>query len=627
MATLRGKITLNTKAFKAGVKRVKTMARKLGAQIVDRFKKVGKNTALVLAGATLAAGFVVGKFTKHILESGDELQKMALRTGFTTEELSRLKHAAELSGTSIEGIEDTVKDMQKNLVDAASGSASMREQFSLLNLKVEDLIKLSPAEQFKVISTALADVEHPSQRAAIAMRIFGEGGRRLIPLLANGSEGLRDMKKDADTLGITLGGKQANNMATFNDSVSRLGKSFVGLFQKALGFEDLRLLVDKITESVVTFRESTFFEKTVANISNLLSGALAMGNGILNVLTKTDSNFWKFAGRIGLAAIAAGVAFKSGLMLPIIKGLATLYTAITAISIGEALEESFDLSTRFARIHEKLSSGFDNVMTLIAGKMEGLTDEQIGEMILKRDGERDAVLENLTPENKNFLETLKKKMGENNEAFKHTIGEILGTDDLDGTVSDIIGKYKDGVKDFEKISLENKNNKIDLGADKQLQEFGLLKKQIQEVRKEAGKQVRFFVDLEKYRRDRALGSGGITSRSIRQAGQKAREQISLDGFRRGFQKVGDKFRQDFLKVLNPRKTDLKQNPSRKERLPLIIGGKKRAIAPIGRENIVQNVENKTNQLGELISLTKAANQTRNDMLTAINSMKGGFGSV
>jgi len=627
VATLRGKITLNTKAFKAGVKRVKTMAKMLGAQIVDRFKQVGKNIAVGLLAATAVSGFVVGKFAKQILDSGDQLHKMALRTGFTTEELSRLKHAAELSGTSIEGIEDTVKDMQKNLVDAASGSASMREQFSLLNLNVEELMKLSPAEQFRIISKALTDVEHPSQRAAIAMRIFGEGGRRLVPLLANGSEGLKQMKKDADRLGITLGGKQANNIAAFNDSVSRLGKSFLGLFQKALGFEDLRLLVDRITESVINFRESTFFEKTVANIGNLLSGALAMGNGILNVLTKTDSNFWKFAGRIGVAAIAAGVAFKSGLMLPIIKGLAVLYTAITAISIGEAIEESFDLSTRFARIQEKLSSGFDNVMTLIAGKMEGLSDEEIGEMILERDAQRDAVLDNLSPQNKDFLETLKKKMGENNDAFKQTIGEILGTDDLDGTVSDIISKYKDGVKDFENISLENKNNQIDLGADKQSKEFGLLKKKIQDVRKEAGKQVRFFVDLDKFRHDKSFGSGGITSKSIRQAGQKAREQISLDGFKAGFQKVGDKFRQDFLKVLNPRETDLQTSTQRQARQPLALGNQDRGIAPIRRENIVQNVESKATQLGELISLTKAANETRNNMLTALNSLKGGFGSV
>ena len=45
MSTLRGKITLNTKAFQSGIKRVKTMARNLGRELIDRFKTVGKTIA------------------------------------------------------------------------------------------------------------------------------------------------------------------------------------------------------------------------------------------------------------------------------------------------------------------------------------------------------------------------------------------------------------------------------------------------------------------------------------------------------------------------------------------------------------------------------------------------------
>ena len=295
MSTLRGKITLNTKAFQQGIKRVKAMAQRLGSELVTRFKTAGKVITVGLAGASLAAGLVIGKVATQTLKTGDEIHKMGLRTGFTAEELTRLKHAAELSGTTIEGIEDTVKDMQKNLVDASQGSVTMREQFKLLNLNVEELINLSPEEQFKRITSALADVNDPTQRAAISMRIFGEGGRRLIPMLAEGSAGLEKMKADADKLGITMSGKQVQNLAAFNDSISRLGKSLLGLFQKALGFEDLRLLTDQITEAIIRFRESTFFATTIKNIQNLVSSVIAMGSGILNVITKADENFWKFA--------------------------------------------------------------------------------------------------------------------------------------------------------------------------------------------------------------------------------------------------------------------------------------------------------------------------------------------
>ena len=92
--------------------------------------------------------------------------------------------------------------------------------------------------------------------------------------------------------------------------------------------------------------------------------------------------------------------------------------------------------------------------------------------------------------------------------------------------------------------------------------------------------------------------------------------------------MGDKFRQDFLKVLKPRQSELATASQRaQQKRPLVVGAQRKALAPLKRENIVQNVESKVTQLGELISLTKSANETRNNLLTAINSMKGGFGSV
>ena len=309
-------------------------------------------------------------------------------------------------------------------------------------------------------------------------------------------------------------------------------------------------------------------------------------------------------------------------MIPIFKALTILYTAITAISIGEALEESFDLSTRFARIMATMSSGFDNIMTLIAGKLEALTDEEIGEQLLERDTRLKEQLDNLTVETRDFVETLKTKINENNEGLKNVVGSLLGTDDLDGTIDDILGKYKQGVKDFEQISIDNKKNQIDLGADQQINQFGQLKKQIEDVRKEAGKQVSFFVDLDQLKQDRLNSgrSGGVTSRAIREAGAFFRDQISLKKFKENFQSVGNRFRRGF------NGQDESENPTTPG-----IGVRQRVRAggatPARRGNIAQNVEAKTTQLSELISLTKSANETRSSILTAITKLSGGFGSV
>ena len=79
---------------------------------------VGKSAAVAGAAVTALAAISIHSFAS----AGDEVQKMALRTGFSVEELSRLKFAAEQSGTSLAGLETGVRTMQKRMLDADAGS-------------------------------------------------------------------------------------------------------------------------------------------------------------------------------------------------------------------------------------------------------------------------------------------------------------------------------------------------------------------------------------------------------------------------------------------------------------------------------------------------------------------------
>ena len=83
-------VNANTKKAKDGL-----------AGVADKMKAVGK-AATIAGGAITAIG--VGSITTFA-KMGDEVQKMALRTGFSTEALSELSVAAELSGSSLKGME------------------------------------------------------------------------------------------------------------------------------------------------------------------------------------------------------------------------------------------------------------------------------------------------------------------------------------------------------------------------------------------------------------------------------------------------------------------------------------------------------------------------------------------
>ncbi len=167
----------------------------------------GMGTKMLGWGAAMLAPLAAG--VKTFLGLGDSLSKMSDRTGISVEALSELTHAAKLSGTDTETFENGIRKMQKTLVDAATGSKESQEAIQRLGLSIDQLMALSPDEQFSAIAEALARVKDPTQRAAMAMEIFGKSGTKLLPMIAGGAKGIEDLRKRARDLGYTMSGEDA----------------------------------------------------------------------------------------------------------------------------------------------------------------------------------------------------------------------------------------------------------------------------------------------------------------------------------------------------------------------------------------------------------------------------------
>ena len=206
----------------------------------------------IAAGAAAVGG--IAAFAKSSIsafaQAGDEVQKMALRTGFTTEALSELKHAAELSGASLSSMENGVKRMQRTILDAENGLSTATDAFEMLGIEMADVEVKTPEEQFTLLSGALADVEDASRRSALAQQVFGRAGTQLLPMLAAGKDGLAAMRQEAHDLGIVFDQDAANSAAEYQDSLTKLKGAFQGI-QFAVGKALVPVLVpliEKFTE-------------------------------------------------------------------------------------------------------------------------------------------------------------------------------------------------------------------------------------------------------------------------------------------------------------------------------------------------------------------------------------------
>ena len=85
--------------------------------------------------------------------------------------------------------------MQKFLVEAAQGSKGAGDTLSKLGLRLSDLGRLSPDQQFELLADRISKIQDPAIRAATAMEVFGKTGTSLLPLMQDGAKGIEALKQ------------------------------------------------------------------------------------------------------------------------------------------------------------------------------------------------------------------------------------------------------------------------------------------------------------------------------------------------------------------------------------------------------------------------------------------------
>lgn len=192
-----------------------------GKQATDGMKKgfltlnnVVKGTVI---GAIAAVVFQMKSLITSTLEYGDKLNKLSIRLGVSVKSLDKLKHIAELSGTSLDAVSRSFIAMTRNIDMASTGLGEAAKAFDELGISVDDLLKLDPEEQFLQIVEALAKIENPTKRNAVGMRILGRTFIETVPMI----EDLR-AKMDETSTAFSKDGTDA--IAKFNDNMAELGR-------------------------------------------------------------------------------------------------------------------------------------------------------------------------------------------------------------------------------------------------------------------------------------------------------------------------------------------------------------------------------------------------------------------
>jgi len=331
----------------------------------QRLKAFGegvRSVGLKLGALGSAALTFLGGTVKAFVDTGDALDEMSARTGVSVETLSELGWAADLAGADLETLETGLRKMQKVVTEAATGSASATEALARLGLSVTDLVNLNPEQQFKLIADRLSKVQDPTLRAALAMEVFGKSGTRLLPLLADGAQGLEEYQRKARELGLTVSSETAKDAAALADTLDtlwRVLKQSAFTIGAALA-PTIKDLGDAVTRAVVRVTEWLKQNKalivtalqvaaavTAVGVGLIVAGTLISGVGaVFGWLATVVTGIGAAFGAIG-AALAAIVS-PIGLVITAAVALGTTLLVVT----GAGSEALTWLGEQFGRLRD-----------------------------------------------------------------------------------------------------------------------------------------------------------------------------------------------------------------------------------------------------------------------------------
>ena len=184
-----------------------------------RIKNASLATNLLYTGLkSLAAVAVTGgvvAMAKSAIDLADNMRDLSQRTGVGIETLGQFKVAAELSGSSLEGVAKGLTFLNKNMVAAATGTEAAAAAFKTIGVATTDSSgKLRSADKvFLDVADRFKELRDGPEKAALALKVFGKGGAELIPILNLGS-------KEIQKFGLGIGPDFANKADAFNDQLA-----------------------------------------------------------------------------------------------------------------------------------------------------------------------------------------------------------------------------------------------------------------------------------------------------------------------------------------------------------------------------------------------------------------------
>jgi phage-related minor tail protein len=291
------------KSFNATAEKISVSAGKMA----DKFGSMAQKTRGLSLAATGAITGLAGLAVKAASDA-DELTTLAKQTGLTTDEIQKMKYAAEGVDVDTDTIIGGMKKMKKSLEKNKDTFKKMGVEVKTWNGEYRNT-----SDIFFDTVQALSKIPNETERDIVAMELFGKSADELAGIIDDGGAALRALGKEAENLGVIIPEEELEKASEINDNIEKL---------KAQGSATLMELGGQIAEMILPY---------LPQIQEWIES-------ILQKIREIDPETIKIVG-----AIAAITAVLSP-VLSVLSGIASVVSAIAKIAPGVASAVSSAIS-------------------------------------------------------------------------------------------------------------------------------------------------------------------------------------------------------------------------------------------------------------------------------------------
>ncbi|MYC72006.1 MAG: hypothetical protein F4X17_14970 [Gemmatimonadetes bacterium] len=232
------------------------------------FARFAFSPAGAIAGATGIAA-AVGRMTGNYISSATEINRMTRSTGANAREVSRLLYAWRSLGLEGDDLDSVLVELNNRQGEVLRGNEDLARSFRDVGVSADDIRTGNVSDIFTQVIDGLQQIENHSERTNLVDAIFGgDDGRRILPLLQEGSGRIRELGDEAERYGLVVDQSSAKAAEAWQHNLNIISSVAEGVG-------------NRVGESVVSWTTPLVEQlpEAAQNVINLIDGiGTASGN-------------------------------------------------------------------------------------------------------------------------------------------------------------------------------------------------------------------------------------------------------------------------------------------------------------------------------------------------------------